>query len=236
MQRMRRLSSVALLTVLAVLGAGALTGCRSDPAVAAYVGDRQLTQSSVDDLEAELADAVDEVAEGTSERFDHASLRRLILSSMVVEEVGAKIAEDRRVAVPKADPSAAAELFGLTSNPALAEAFTTTRFATLISTAITTLGALAGDVEPVTPSEADQRELYDTLVLNGGGQLPAFDRVRSVFDRQNIGRELRVRELFSEELKDRHVTVNPRYAPLGFQIPVSFGEAYGYVVMPIAAR
>ena len=44
MQRARRLAPIA---VVAALGIIALTGCRAQPDVAAYIGDRQITENQV---------------------------------------------------------------------------------------------------------------------------------------------------------------------------------------------
>ena len=56
MQRLRRLVPLAMVAVLGVAG---LTGCRSNPTVAAYIGGQQVGQKSVNSMVDELSKAVD---------------------------------------------------------------------------------------------------------------------------------------------------------------------------------
>lgn len=101
-----------LLAVLLVgaAGVGGLAGCRTDPAVAAYVGDEQVTVAELDDaVDARLADpGIAAYAAG-----DEVGYTRQVLSLRVGEELHDEVARRWGVEVTDADVRARiAELLG----------------------------------------------------------------------------------------------------------------------------
>ncbi len=231
MQRVRRL---AALVLVAVLGAGVLAGCRSDPSVAAYVGDKQYSQRHIEAMVREVVDAVNQVSPDSRGSIDFAAVRQLVLSSVVVRDVAGRVAAERHVTVPKADPEVAAQMLGLQAGSPLTPLIEKTGFAELIAGTAVALQALAGTVAPVEPSEAEQREVYDNLSYDG--ELPAFDQVRQYLNREALGQELGLRGVLADGVQRFHVEVNPRYAPLAYQIPIQLGQVSGYVSVPILSR
>jgi peptidyl-prolyl cis-trans isomerase SurA len=97
MRRVARLAVTGFVLSLAVAG---LTGCRTSPTVAAYVGDEQI---SVTELENEVDRRLEQedvaaAAEGNEDEFS-----RLVLSLLVEQEVYAEVAERYDVQVDEDD-------------------------------------------------------------------------------------------------------------------------------------
>jgi len=91
MQRVRR---GALVAVLALVGALVLTGCRSEPGIAAYVGSEKIT---IDQVEA-LVDAVDKVNAGRTADVQPGPVpisRQLVLALMVYGDLAHQLVSDR---------------------------------------------------------------------------------------------------------------------------------------------
>src|SRR5690242_15564510 len=87
MQRARRL---ALVAVLALLGALALTGCRSEPSVAAYVGDQKIM---VKDIDGVIDDLSGHQLQVNPAQFG--DVRQIILADLVFAEFGKRYADDK---------------------------------------------------------------------------------------------------------------------------------------------
>jgi SurA N-terminal domain/PPIC-type PPIASE domain len=107
-----------LLAVLLVgaAGVGGLAGCRTSPAVAAYVGDEQVTVAELDDAVAErLADP--DIASFAGD--DEVSYTRQVLSLQVGEEVYAAVAQRYDVQVSDADVQARLDQLIGSSDPAV---------------------------------------------------------------------------------------------------------------------
>src|SRR5262245_44130619 len=91
----RRVLAVALAGALALT---ALTACQDQPTVAVYVGDARLTNADVEKIVEEFPAAVRDANAG--------QIRQNVVSAFVTREVATRIAKDRKLAVPPADPSA----------------------------------------------------------------------------------------------------------------------------------
>src|ERR1044071_3666208 len=91
MQRVRR---GALVAVLALVGAVVLTGCRSEPGIAAYVGSEKITIDQVD----AVVDAVDKVnAQRTTENDPPpiAISRQRVLALMVYGDLAKQLMDQK---------------------------------------------------------------------------------------------------------------------------------------------
>jgi hypothetical protein len=221
MQPARRL---ALVAALAVAGGLALAGCRSQPQVAAYVGDRQYTNRDVEAYLTELKGL--NLAAGNT--------RQVILSSLVVRDVGGRVAADQKLSVAPADVAGTANALQLPSD---------SRVSRLLAEANAVVQTLSEQAAPVQPTEADQREVFAGLTYQGQlvSKFQKFESIRALLGQEQIGRGLAVRGLLNDAIAKYHVTVNPRYAPLQYLLKVSVADESGavatsLVAIPLGAR
>jgi hypothetical protein len=215
MQRARRL---ALVAVLALVGGLVLAGCRSQPSVAAYVGDRRYTNHDVEAY----------VNEVKGLNLPIGDARQVILSSLVIRDIGQRVAADKGVSIPPADIAAAANSLQLPTGSPVAH---------LLAETSAVVQALSQTVTPVQPTEADQREIFNALSFQGQqvSKSLKFEAVRDLLDQQQIGRGLAVRTLLNDAVTTYHVTVNPRYAPLRYLLQVSVADRSGAVANSLVA-
>jgi hypothetical protein len=213
MQRARRL---ALVAVLPLLGALALAGCRSEPGIAAYAGSTKYTVKQVDALAAEGRDKV---------APDFGVVRQRVLSWLLIRDIGQAEAKKRGLALEPQDPAAVAAQAQLQPNSPLAQLYVDVN---------AVLSALDGSVTPVEPTEADQRELYGHLTINGAPVTNTFDDAKKYLTKEVVGPRLALRSTLVELLKQADVVVNPLYAPLTYPIPVPVQNATAIISVPLS--
>lgn len=235
MPRVRRL---APLVMVAVVGAGLLTGCRSQPSVAVYVADRQYPVQEIESTFRGLAAAVSALPAAQRPEFDLGDFHQNVVSMVVLRDVIRRTAKDRDVSVPATDRAAVRESLGLAPGDSFAQQLETSGYLTLLGDTRTALAALAATVAPADPTEAQQRDVYDSLVALGVN-VP-FEEVRPSLTRDAIGREVELAGLLRSSIVRYHVVVNPRYAPLTYRIPVRIptpaGQVSAYVSVPLSGR
>jgi hypothetical protein len=209
---MQRAWSLALVVALGL----ALTGCRSQPQVAAYVGDKQYTN-----------DDVDRYGVKTGE------LRQLVLSSLVVRDVGTPLVKEMKAKTPNPDVEGAAKAFNLPSDSPAAK---------LIADASAVVQALSATVPPVPPTEEFQREVFAGLTFQGQlvSKYTKFEQIRQLLSQEQIGSGFAVRSVLDQAVTKAHVTVNPRYVPLRYPMVVTVAdpqgnEATSLVFIPLGA-
>jgi hypothetical protein len=212
MQPARR---VALVAVLALIAGLALAGCRSESSVAAYVGDRRYTHAEVDELAQEGMEKISP---------DRGVVRQTVLSWLVLRDVGQREARERNLEVQGIDPAEVEQSAQLRAGSPLAKLFVE---------AVAVVAAFEGTVTPIEPTEADQREVYESLTVNGQPIPNPFDEVRPFLTKESIGRPLALRTVFTDMLAAAKVTVNPRYAPLRYPVQVRVGQVTGFVSLPL---
>ena len=210
---------VALVAVLALVGTSALAGCRSDPHVAAYAGDRKYTVEQLDAL----------VAEGTKVAIsdDRTEVRQVMLSWLLIRDVGRPAARERNLPLQPASAAQLAENSGLPADSPLAQ---------LYVDVAAVLQAFATSVEPVEPTEADQREAFSSLRVQGNRIPNGFAQVRPYLTRETIGRQLALRGTLADLLADGDVVVNPKYAPVTYPVPIQIGGATGRVYLQVSTE
>lgn len=224
--------------MVAALGALTLTGCRSAPTEAVYIGDERYGNAYVERLNDEIINAVDQLApQARPQTMPYAMLRRFIVSSLVVRKVGAEIAKERAVDIPAADRSiAATRVFGFEEGSQAERDLTKSEVAKVISEAYVTLEALSRVASSREPTAKEQREVYDTIMESQQvGEVP-FEQVQRLFTKENIGEALGLRDLLTKELRHFDVAVNPRYAPLSHQLPVDVQGVSTYLNVKISPR
>jgi hypothetical protein len=229
MQRARRLASVAVVASLAVAG---LSACRSEPSVAAYLGDSRLTESRVQDVWDEAHDAVVKAAgpAGATSAVPMPITRADVVRTLISADLLADVAKQHSVSLP-ADLSLADYASSL-HVPA------TTEFVRLYAEADAYVRLLRQDVKnPPAPSEADLREVFQVLAENGQIQEGAsFEQFKASLPESNmqlVQTATAVRQEIAEVTKPMKIKVNPRYQPLG--IPVLQFQTQNGAVRPLVS-
>ena len=88
--------------------------------------------------------------------------------------------------------------------------------------------------EPVEPSEADQREVYDHLVAEGLTR-SSFDDAKQVLTQEVMGHQVAIRDLIVEALALAKVRVNPRF-DFVYKVPVPVGSGQSWLEIPLRGR
>jgi hypothetical protein len=230
MQRARRLASLA---VVVAVGALALAGCKSEPSVAAYVGDQKITEKRVDDI---LADARNKLAAvkpaATSQPTAQASPtaaaptlpgRDMIVSTLVLNMICDRLAVDRGTKFTTVDINQVAQAEQL---PA-ASTYIVER---------TKLYSCLGGVETggsTAPTEAELRDIYDRG--KAAGAIPkdqTFEQIAPQLDGTQLRSALAAKHTFTDVVAKYNVTVNPRYRPLELPL-LSFSGSAAAVSVPL---
>lgn len=232
MQRARRLASVAVVASLAVAG---LSACRSEPSVAAYLGDSRLTEARVQDVWDEAHDAVVKAAaKGDPGKPVVMPVTRAdVVRTLVSADVLAEVAKAENVTLP-ADLTLD-EYASSLHIPA------DTEFVRLYAQADIYVRLLRqGVTSAPAPSDADLREVYDVLAANGqiqeGGSFEQFKTSLPDQNKQLVQTAGAVRQEIAKVTKPLDIKVNPRYQPLGIpvlQFQTANGEVRPLVSVPL---
>jgi hypothetical protein len=218
---MHRARRVSLLAVLALAGTLALTGCRSQPDVAIYVGDRTYSQKQVDGMAKQLK---------AIPNFNAGNPQELVTQWIVLRDVGKKIVAEKKWPAPKVDTATLAEQTG---QPAKSE------LVTLIAEFQAYQQALIGNVKPAAPTDADYAELHKRFVAAGlvdpSMDEQAFRKGLQGDDLDLVSTRLGLRNLYADGIKHAKVTVNPRYAPAE---GIMLGDQQGHpvIVVPLNSK
>jgi hypothetical protein len=153
MHRVRRLASVAVVASLAVTG---LSACRSQPNVAAYVGDQRITEARVQDVWDQARGATGLQA-GKPFSIPRAEVVRVLVSRPVLDSVAAAEA----ITLPQLDYNAAAQATGV---PATTDYTRTYAEVSALTDMIQEKGQ--GQNAPAA-SDADLQKVFQTLSSNG---------------------------------------------------------------------
>ncbi|MGN9807997.1 hypothetical protein ACTMSW_01380 [Micromonospora sp. BQ11] len=220
--RARRLVAVASVAV----GLVALAGCRTEPGVAAYVGDHRIAESTVDGIVAELAAASPAAQAAPGEpAAERPQIRRTqIVSTLVLHEVCQRVSADKgyRAQTPP-EPERVRQQLGLAPGSVYAQ-----RSAELNS-------CLSG--LPIGSPVAPTQEELTELVTAGktAGVIPAevtVEQAASQLDGEQLRNALAAKKALGEAVSGYDVTVNPRYRPLEFPV-LSFNSNAAAVSVPL---
>ncbi|GAB3863648.1 hypothetical protein ACFPIJ_49910 [Dactylosporangium cerinum] len=194
-----------VLALVAVLACAFLAGCRSDPNVAAYLGEDTVTIDEVRSVAADLPFAPAQRGEVTG----------YVLGSMIIREVGGRLAEQRSLPLSRTTTtSAVAQYYDLPTDAPIVSLVTDTQNVLL---------TLAQSVTPVEPGRDQQRAAFDALYFPSGRPVSeryTFEQVQYLLNRDSIGRMIALRRLLDEAVATSGITVNPRYAGLTYGLPV----------------
>jgi hypothetical protein len=224
MQRARR---VVPLAVLALVAGVVLAGCRSNPDVAAYVQDTRITTASLDSqVEKVKADA--KQASGNELADENVvALRRELLGDLVFIEVAKQYAAEKGYGEPKVDYAASAQAVGLAEDDPYVQA-------TAQADAWNTL--ISGKTPPVTPTDADLRQVFDRALAAGLVQEGSYDQIKPQLEQiEQLGQGVAVRNVLADAAKRYNTTVNPRYAPAEYtvtRLSTNSGQSLNAIVVP----
>ncbi|MBY8872095.1 hypothetical protein K7640_09615 [Micromonospora sp. PLK6-60] len=224
--RARRLLAVATVAV----GLVALSGCRAEPGVAAYVGDHRITEDAVtgvlDELKGSLPSQEPTPAGQESEAPAGPRLpaRSQVVSTLVLLEVCQKLSTEKNYR-PQGQVQAeqVAQQFGLPADATYSQ-----RVAELYT-------CLSG--VPAGQSVAPTQEELAALVAAGkeAGAIPpevTVEQAASQLDGDQLRSALATRNNLAEAVTGYDVTVNPRYRPLEFPV-LSFTGDVPAVSVPL---
>ncbi|MBM2619311.1 hypothetical protein JIG36_27545 [Actinoplanes sp. LDG1-06] len=232
MQRARRLVSIVVVASLATAG---LTACRSEPSVAAYVGDSaKVTEARVQDVWDNAEEALTAATADQPEAPAMSITRADIVRTLVGHDVLTGVARREGVTLP-------AEL-------ALGDYATQLRlpqsaeYVRLYAEFDGLLRALRTKVQSSAPDATDDdlREVYDVLLSSG--EIPAgttFDQFKQQLPAENLAlvkTAAAVRKEVAELTDTMEITVNPRYQPLNIPVlefQTQSGQLSPLVVVPL---
>lgn len=215
MQHIRRLASIPVIAAVGVL---ALAGCRSEPGVAAYVGDTRITEERVTAIVDDAARALREVAPDTAP-----PARSVVVSTLVLGEVCERLDAQPQPGQSPITPEQAAQEFMVPPD---------TEFAREIAKLYTCLQAVPVGA-PVAPTPEQLAEVLKRA--RAAGAIPdgmSDENAAGQFDSHPLRTALAQRKALSEAVARHNVTVNPRYRPLEFPV-LRFRDASVAVGVPL---
>ena len=221
--RARRLSAAAVLAVIGVLVLGACA--RSNPSVAAYVGNTAYTKSEVDR-------AFDALPKEQTKQNPRA-LRQFIVSMMVLSEVAERNASAAGKPLAKPTPDQLQQVAGRVGLPA------DSAFVRLQARYQVAVQYLESEAKSTEPDDTLRREIFDSL--RAKGVIPdgtTFEQVRAAIDSSELRHLVGVRSLVGDLANRYRVRVNPEYAPLELQatVPIAGGQAQADVNIPVSIK
>ncbi|MDG6105409.1 hypothetical protein Daura_47515 [Dactylosporangium aurantiacum] len=199
------MSRVGVLALVAALACASLAGCRSDPTVAAYLGDGTVTIDEVGTVAADLP-------AGPAQRGQVAGY---VLGSMIIRDVGRRLVARRALTLSQATAAdTVAQYYDLPADAPVVSLVTDTQ---------NVLITLAGAVTPVEPDRDQQRAAFEALYFATGRPVSEryqFEQLQYLLNRDSIGRMIALRRVLDEAVAASGITVNPRYAGLTYGLPV----------------
>jgi hypothetical protein len=238
MQRARRLASIV---VVASLTAGGLSACRSEPSVAAYLGDSgRITEERVqavwDNAFAAVRDQAAAQPEASAAPAKLSITRGDVVRTLVSSDVLAEVAKRESVTLPAELP-----LGDYATQLRLPQEAEYVRLYAESDALLRELRTKAQAGAP-EPTDADLREVYDVLV--SAKEIPAdttFEQFKTQLpaeNRQLVKTATAVRNEVAEVTDTMKITVNPRYQPLGIPVlefQTQDGALRPLVVVPLGA-
>lgn len=207
----RRVAAVVLAALGILLLAGPDPG-RSEPPVAASVDDVTFTEAEVDRLMAEA----DRLADGL------AADRTEVVGILVVTEAVTTYAREQGLAVPEpAVATIASDLRLAVDSP----------YVQMVGEFFAVISAVKDAGEPVPPSEADQRELYDNLVSQG--LTKPFAEVQPALAADGVGAWVAMRDQIAAAVARADIRISPRYQP-EHRVVVPLGDARSWLSVPLS--
>lgn len=207
----------------------ALTGCHSDPRVAAYVGNSTITESQVDSVLSEAVAAVDKDNEAIKDQAgatpEQVPTRSDIVAALTANEITNRALARLGISRTPSNPNPAGQ----------GSALLKTRYAAAVTSVQAGVTALADASDKNgQPSDADLRDVYDRAVAAGLAAPGQFDAIKPQLAQvDGLAQQLDARNKLADRTNEQ-LTVNPRYAPLDFPILTLVSQATGQSFVAIA--
>jgi hypothetical protein len=238
MSQVRRLRRLAPVAALLAAGALVLAGCRSDPQVAAYVGDTRYSQDRVTAIADEAQDKLQQAlggqastagASGQPERRPVSDQE--VVAALVGRDVLKALAEERKINPLAVDANQMAQQVGVPPDTEYVRALTERDGFRL---------GLLQQWKSAEPSEAELREVYDNLVKGTGGQYTdSFEQFTAGLPEQSVelvGRSAALRKEIEAEARKLDVTINPRYGPAAVSLVNTSSQQGGPLISLIEVQ
>ncbi|BBH66150.1 hypothetical protein ACTI_28350 [Actinoplanes sp. OR16] len=211
MLRARRLVSAVVAASLTV---GGLSACRSQPAVAVYIGQGgPITEHRVQQIWDDTSDLLKAAADGRPARMPIA--RADVVGLLLTNELYDRVAERDRVTLPATMPYD--EVAGQIGLPATADITRLyTENAVLRQTLLQSVAATA----PAQPTDEDLREVYQRFADNEAinSDFAAFKNSLQAADKQELQGAFALRDSVESLVGELDVEVSPRYENLELAI------------------
>ncbi|GAB3064892.1 Ros/MucR family transcriptional regulator [Micromonospora schwarzwaldensis] len=218
--RARRLVAVASVAV----GLVALSGCRTEPGVAAYVGDNRVTEDRVTSILDEVRDGLASQPATAAQADALLPARDQVVATLVLSDVCRALSADKGYQPQgQVTPEQVAQQTGLPADATYPKKVA--EFYTCMS------GLPAG--EPAAPTAED----LATVIAAGraAGAIPPDVKdadAASQLDGQQLRSALATRKVLADAIGGYDVSVNPRYRPLAFPL-LSFKGDVPAVAVPL---
>jgi hypothetical protein len=210
MQQVRR---VAALLALLATGALVLAGCRSDPAVAAYVGSTHYRDDRVtaiaDEAQAKLQELMNsqQSAAGASARaVQRPVTEQQVVTALVSRDVLKALAGEKNINPLSVQAEQVAQQVQVPADTEYVRA--------LAEADGYRLGLLQNWPTAETTGDAALREAYDNLVKSGYPE--SFEQLKANLPDTSVelvGRSVSLRKDIQAEARKLNVVVNPRFGP-----------------------
>ncbi|MEV4118233.1 hypothetical protein [Micromonospora sp. NPDC049645] len=223
--RARRLAAVATVA----LGLVALSGCRAEPGIAAYVGDQRITDLQVADVMKDLRTKnptpSEEPSAGGQPGAQQPTLPEAadVVRAMVLTKVCEQLSAEKNYQ-PRGQVTAdqAAQQLGLSPE---------TGYVREVAKFFTCLSGLPG--EPVEPTEQEMADVIAAGRAAGKIQPQVTDEeAAGQLNGEQLQGALATKRLLGEAVDRYDVTVSPRYRPLEFPL-LSFADDAPAVSVPL---
>jgi hypothetical protein len=202
---------LAVVAVLALVGGIALSGCRSEPSVAAYVGDRKITVDQVNSI----VDGVNKINEGRDPAERLRMSRQMVLSFMIYSDLAQRLLDEKGRPAKSGDVELVGRSFGLPVDNAYVQ---------LVGAYLNRVAALEDTPKAAPPTREQVLRYYhagvDAQLFRPG--VRDDEVVAKLTGVQTIAVDLAIQASLDDLGKRQHLKVNPRYAPLS--MPLLMGD------------
>jgi hypothetical protein len=215
----------------AVLGAFTLSACKNDPAVAAYIAGTTITEVQVDQMinaSPHVKPVPQQQSDGTT--ATPPALPPLTRSQVVTSLVLGKLCTGAQAAANFADGSITPEQAGANS-----QVSPSSPFAIQDAKTLSCLTGYLGSVQPIKPSEAQARDIYDRAKAGSPAGIAAYDDIKDqILTDQNFAQALGAKQSLEKLAGADDLTVNPRYRPLLYPVSSFTSDSGARVALVVA--
>lgn len=236
---MRALVALGALELLVLAGlAGSAPPVEAvsctDPAVAAQVGGVAITEVEVQDVVAQVRDALAAVVERDFASLTEAQRQQelaaridaehpAVLERRILTEAARSYTSGEGLELPVPDIASTAARYGLSTESDYV------RVVAEYEAAMAGLTSLV--LRPVAPSEADQREVYENVVAQGLTTTP-FEQAQPMLTQEVMGGPVALRDLIVTVVDEADICVSDRYQ-LAHRVPVAIGGEQSWLSVAI---